>query len=124
LDFRTFAQHSARGAVRDYFRKSDVLSRRHRRKVKDGAEEAPLHTQLPAGLTSSEPGPAELTEQHEVVGWLRFLTPRQQSVIVQHFWLERTAPEIAQSLGIHLTRVYQIRDHAIQRIRKNLRLRA
>lgn len=120
--FDTFASHRIRGAMIDYLREIDPLSRAERK-----AHNATAHmTALtPHDLNAQDyDEPSVDYETPELPGTakrlqkaLSTLTPNEQYVIRAEFWLESSQDLAARSLGLTPSRVCQIRKQALNKLR-------
>lgn len=115
--FETYATHRVRGAVRDYLRKCDPLTREQRRALNRGeALRAPV-----AELDHYEP---ELPEMPQTLARVRAalgcLTPREQHVIRGEFYEEKLQKDIAAELSVCAARVIQLRRQALAKLRARL----
>lgn len=119
--FNTYAEWKIRGAIYDWMRREDPLTRAARKQVKRGDLPNP-----DAGLSLDDIArirptldrtPEDLAICHEVREWLDLLTDRQRYVIQAHYFEERTFADIAQALGLHLSRTHQICREAIHQLR-------
>lgn len=116
---QTFADRRIRGAMLDYCREVDPLSRRHRREVQ-GSGWAPVHVEL-------DPALVDLDRMHEVIDarqTVDVLTRRarlseRQAYVIERFYFDGVRPvEIARELGCHQSRVGQLRAEALKQLRK------
>ena len=126
LQFKTYAEWKIKGAIYDWMRQNDPLCRSDRKRVKRGelpAPECDLSVDALARICPAlDRTPEELAVSNEVRDWLRLLNPRQRRVIQAYYFEERTFAEIAEELGLHVSRTHQIAADAIYRLRSCLKL--
>jgi RNA polymerase sigma factor (sigma-70 family) len=114
--FTTYATHRIRGAILDYLRRLDPLSRQERRSIAESA-----FSWLPQGY--EEPPHVELPGiRARVEAAIDALPTRERYIIREHFWSERSGVELARELGVHKSRIVQLREQALARLRKALDL--
>lgn len=103
----------AKGAMLDYCR--DLVE-----SVKGGKDykHVPIENQR---ITIAPTGPANVLhrELQEVVA-VANLTDRERFIVVENYLKERSKEEIALDLGISVTRMSQLRDKALIKIREQL----
>ena len=116
LTFRTFASHRIRGAVLDYLRSIDHLTRGQRKAVKQSGAPEPMwgvSTSAPetqfAGALASEAWRAVAT-----------LCLRDQEIITLYYREQLTMREIGDRLRINESRVSQLHSRAIGLLRRSL----
>ncbi len=121
---RTYADRLVRGAVKDFLRGEDPLSRDHRRDVKAGLAEAPTHLELDAPVADHREGfqiPAaacDPTVASDVQRLLRYLDRRQKRIVTAYFFRDRTMLQISKREHINQSRVSQIIKASIQKMRE------
>jgi RNA polymerase sigma factor (sigma-70 family) len=131
LQFKTYAQHRIRGAMLDFLRDEDPLSRTDRRRVREFA----------AGLSASGCGiqpttvsldqislrrlaaPAQpaFTLRSEVREARRCLSARENRVIALLYDFGWQSREIAADLHVNESRVSQIKQSALSKLRISLK---
>jgi RNA polymerase sigma factor (sigma-70 family) len=130
LKFRTYAQHRIWGAMQDFLRDEDPLSRTERRRVRASAPALsatgygiPPATvsidQIPPRRLASPAQPA-FTLRAEVRQARRCLSPRENRVIAFLYDLGWTSREVAADLHVNESRVSQIKQRAIAKLRLQL----
>ena len=115
----TFLEFVARGAVLDFLRREDPLGRNHRRHVKAGRDQEPLH--VPARTAWDLRSPMDhtaVTNRLQVDRLLQMLSGRDRHVIISLFFHDRDSDTLAAEMGIAQSRVYQLRADAIEKMRK------
>jgi RNA polymerase sigma factor (sigma-70 family) len=130
LKFRTYAQHRIWGAMQDFLRDEDPLSRTERRRVRASAPA--LSTtgygirpatvgldQIPVRCLASPAQPA-FALRSEVREARRCLSPRENRVIELLYDFGWQSREIADELHVNESRVSQIKTRAISKLRASL----
>jgi len=130
LKFRTYAQHRIRGAMQDFLRTEDPLSRTERQKVRASAPALSATSYgMPSATISLDqvpmhrlaaPAQAEFARRTEIREARRSLSPRENRVIelIYDFgWRNR---EVAAELHVNESRVSQIKQRAISKLRLQL----
>lgn len=130
LKFRTYAQHRIWGSMQDFLRDEDLLSRTERRRVL-ASTQALIATcygippatvsldQIPMRRLASTPQPA-LTLRAEVRQARRCLSPRENRVIELLYDFGWQSREVAAELRVNESRVSQIKQRAISKLRLQL----
>lgn len=126
VEFETFVDRRVRGAIADYARRQDTLSREDRKRVQRG-EMAPPDAGIPLKLIArtrpaSDRTPEQSAMLNEVRDWLRLLTGNERRVLEAYYFEERKLGDIAQELHLHLSRTAALRVQAIARLRTCLKL--
>jgi RNA polymerase sigma factor for flagellar operon FliA len=133
LQFATYAKHRIQGAMLDFLREEDPLSRTERRRTRtaNATAEGALPTtisleQLPAYEPQSEYAPARgfLTRFADRVDLGRArecLSERENRVISLLFDLDWQNRAVARQLGVNESRVSQIRHAALSKLRAHFR---
>jgi RNA polymerase sigma factor (sigma-70 family) len=118
----TFVARRANGAVQDYLRREDPLSRSERRKVKSGMTDAPRHVGVEhAALVCVEGGQQGAALSADIRDWLPLLTKRQRTVILGLLAGESQS-EISSRLGVTVGAVSIVYNTAVRRLRQRLKL--
>jgi RNA polymerase sigma factor for flagellar operon FliA len=130
LQFKTYAQHRIRGAMQDFLRDEDPLSRTERRRVRKATPElgATGHGLPPATVSLDQipqrclaaQAPATFTLRSEVREVRRCLSARENRVILLLYDLGWKNGEVAAELGVNESRVSQIKQCAISKLRIEL----
>lgn len=123
LKFRTYAQHRIQGAMLDFLREEDPLSRTERRRVRESAadlcstavslDEIQLHR-------LAAPVPPAFTSRFDVREARRSLSPRENRVIALLYDFDWRSREVARELCVNESRVSQIKQRAISKLRFQL----
>ncbi len=116
--FHSFARHRILGAMRDYMRGEDLLTRTERLNG-DLIErrEVPVNPEsLPASVRSVQKLEAGI-EARRLIGKLNRTHPRRAFVAEQHFLQDRTLIAIGRRLGVTESRASQICSKAIAQMR-------
>jgi RNA polymerase sigma factor (sigma-70 family) len=131
LKFRTYAQHRIWGAMLDFLRDEDPLSRTERRRVRESSvalaaigRGIPAATvsldQIPARCLTSPAQPA-FTTRSELREARRSLSPRENRVIELLYDLGWQNREVAAELHVNESRVSQIKQRAISKLRSQFK---
>jgi RNA polymerase sigma factor (sigma-70 family) len=130
LKFRTYAQHRIWGAMQDFLRDEDPLSRTERRRVRASAPAlsatgygiSPATVsldQIPVRRLASPAQPA-FALRSEVREARRCLSPRENHVIELLYDFGWQSREVAVELHVNESRVSQIKQCAISKLRLQL----
>ncbi len=129
LKFKTYAQHRIWGAMQDYLRDEDPLSRTERRRVRESALalSATGHGNPPAIVSLDQvpptclavPAPTTFTTRPEVRDARRCLSARENRVITLLYDLGWQNCEIAAELRVNESRVSQIKQRALLKLRNS-----
>lgn len=123
--FHTYASYRIRGAMLDYLREIDPLSRTQRKAEKAATVWTAV---IPAQLNAEDyDEPSCDFEVPELPGTrqriqkaLATLTASEQYILRAEFWLDASQDEAARSLSISPSRVCQLRKRALAKLRKLL----
>lgn len=120
--FVTFARFRVNGAITDYLRGLDSVSKDYRQKIKaDEAEEVvEVSLESARGAHSMAETPEEASMALEFSQQLRSLVEgldgRDRTIIQQYYFRGTNMPEIAQALGIKTPRVSQLHTRIVRRM--------
>lgn len=119
LTFMTYATRRVRGAMRDHERSWFKMQGKNHRDAPACLDLLPLDL-LPVSqpVSTSELDREQLTLK--VDGVLDSLRPQERWVLKMLFWEEQTPSQIAATLGVTESRVFQIRRMAFQKLRPQL----
>ena len=123
VSFRLFAAFRVRGAILDYLREQDILSRDARRRLKQSQAEAPSNTDvrlddLQADKALDPLALAELSESRsQIAEAMKSLRPNQRRVLELYYFGDLTMREIKNHLNVNESRVSQIHKAAIHKLR-------
>jgi RNA polymerase sigma factor (sigma-70 family) len=123
MKFRTYAQHRIQGAMRDFLREEDPLSRTERRRVRESAAgSSPTTVSLDEIHLHRLPAPAQpaFTTRFDVREARRSLSPRENRVIALLYDFGWQSREVAAELRVNESRVSQIKQRAIAKLRLEL----
>src|SRR5580704_2593270 len=123
LKFKTYAQHRIRGAMLDFLRDEDPLSRTERRRVQESAADlSPTTVSLDEIQLHrlAAPAPPAFTTRIDVRGARRNLSPRENRVIALLYDFDWQSREVAAELRVNESRVSQIKQRAIAKLRLQL----
>ncbi len=127
LKLKTYAQHRIRGAMLDFLRHEDPLSRTERRRVQEsapalsatGCGAAPATVSLdeiPQRCLAAPAQPA-FTLRSEIREARRCLSPRENRVIGLLYDFGWQSREVAADLRVNESRVSQIKQRALAKLR-------
>lgn len=128
VSLMTYANHRIKGAMLDYLRREDPLTRQQRKDVNEGKASYMTFSldQVPAGTsaTTDERQTPETTTTHRINRDLvkqllnrAALTPQERKVIAMNFLAGFTLRSIAQLLGVAESRVSVVRSNALTKLR-------
>ena len=123
LKFGTYAQHRIQGAMLDFLREEDPLSRTERRRVRESALVLnPTTVSLDAAQLHRLPAPAQpaFATRFDVREARRSLSPRENRVIALLYDSDWQSREVAAELRVNESRVSQIKQRAIAKLRLEL----
>lgn len=132
VSFGAFARRRVLGAMLDYLRGEDMLSRHARRTRRSTGDERVVLLQLgvvvfedsPTEIASVDPTPLdELLRSHlsqRMRDALDSLSARERYIVDEHIMRERHQFEVAVELGISPGRVSQLLSQALARLRRRL----
>jgi RNA polymerase sigma factor for flagellar operon FliA len=130
LKFKTYAQHRIRGAMLDFLRDQDPLSRTERRRVREseaglsatGCGIQPTTVSLDQISLRRFAAPAQtgFTIRSEVREARRCLSARENRVIALLYDFGWQSREVAAELHVNESRVSQIKHRAISKLRLQL----
>ena len=132
LQFATYAKHRIRGAMLDFLREEDPLSRTERRRTRtaNANAEGALPTtisleQLPTYEPRSEYAPARcfssrFADRVDLDRARQYLSERENRVFSLLFDLDWQNRDVARQLGVNESRVSQIRHAALSKLRARL----
>ena len=119
--FKTYAQHRIHGAMLDFLREEDPLSRTERRRVREStaAGLSPMTVSLDEIQLHRLAAPAQpaFTTRLDVREARRSLSPRENRVIALLYDFDRQSREVAAELHVNESRVSQIKQRAISKLR-------
>ena len=130
LKFRTYAQHRIWGAMQDFLRDEDPLSRTERRRVRASAPalSATGHGTPPATVSLDQipvrchasPAQPAFALRSEVREARRCLSPRENRVIELLYDFGWQSREVAVEMHVNESRISQIKTRAISKLRLQL----
>ena len=124
LKFKTYAQHRIQGAMLDFLRDEDPLSRTERRHVRESAAGfGPTTVSLDEIQLHRLPAPAQpaFATRFDVREARRSLSPREKRVIALLYDFDWQSREVAADLHVNESRVSQIKTRAISKLRACLK---
>jgi RNA polymerase sigma factor (sigma-70 family) len=132
LKFKTYAQHRIRGAMLDFLRAEDPLSRTERRRVRESADglSATGHGIQPTTVSLDQislghlaaPAQAGFIIRSEIREARRCLSARENRVIALLYDLGWQSREVAADLHVNESRVSQIKQCALSKLRGHFTL--
>jgi RNA polymerase sigma factor for flagellar operon FliA len=122
LKFRSYAQHRIHGAMLDFLREEDPLSRTERRRVRESTHLSPTTVSLDEIQLHrlAAPAPAAFTTRLDVREARRSLSSRENRVIALLYDFGWQSREVAADLRVNESRVSQIKQRAISKLRLHL----
>jgi|GEM_PF-6016923 len=124
--FRLLATYRVHGAIVDYLRSLDTVSKNQRRQITDGEAEGFVefsHDEHTCEMQSTQESPEEAMMALEFAQQLRSLTEgltgRQRTIIQEYYYAGRTMRDIGSDLGCGEPRVCQINKAGIQKLRES-----
>jgi RNA polymerase sigma factor (sigma-70 family) len=129
LQFGTYARHRIWGAMLDFLRGEDPLSRAERRQVRAASAGRPSAATISLEeLPAFEPRSTRctsyaFTDRVDLERARQRLSAREQQVVSLLFDLDRSNREVARELGVNESRVSQIKHAALSKLRESLRNR-
>lgn len=125
--FATFARFRVNGAIGDYLRSLDSVSRQTRHKITAG--EADDFTEVDLGALPKEleargesPEQASMAIQftEQLRSLVEGLSGRERTIIQQYYFHERTMLDIGRDLGCRESRVSQMHKNIIEKLRNDV----
>ena len=130
LKFKTYAQHRIRGAILDFLRNEDPLSRTERKRVREsavglsatgcGIRPATVSLDQMSLRRLAAPAQSAFTLRSEVREARRCLSAREDRVIALLYDFGWQSREVAADLHVNESRVSQIKQRAISKLRLQL----
>ncbi len=129
LRFGTYARHRIWGAMLDFLRGEDPLSRAERREVRAASADRPSAVTISLEeLPAFDPRGAHCTsytfaDRIDLERARQCLSARERKVVSLLFDLDWSNREVARELGVNESRVSQIKHAALSKLRESLRNR-
>ena len=129
LQFGSYARHRIWGAMLDFLRGEDPLSRAERRQVRAASAGRPSAATISLDeLPAFEPRSTRctsyaFTDRVDLERARQRLSAREQQVVSLLFDLDWSNREVARELGVNESRVSQIKHAALSKLRESLRNR-
>lgn len=122
LKFKTYAQHRVWGAMQDFLRDEDPLSRTERTRIR-GCDSGPVTVSLEQihSCRVAATGSTNFAMHTELATARRCLSARENRLIELIFDLGWNSREVATDLGVNESRVSQIKNRALLKMRGALR---
>jgi RNA polymerase sigma factor for flagellar operon FliA len=123
LPFAAYAKHRILGEMLDYLRAEDPLSRTQRRarRKRDAEVEAPAFAPVTVP-PATDRAPVDYLLRAHVSTARQSLSLNENRVIELSFYTGWNNREIAQELGVHESRISQLRTSALSKLRTRLTL--
>lgn len=127
--FGTYARHRIWGAMLDFLRGEDPLSRAERRKIRAASADRPSAATISLEeIPAFEPRGARCTsyafaDRIDLDRARQCLSGRERKVVSLLFDLDWSNREVARELGVNESRVSQIKHTALSKLRAHLRNR-
>jgi RNA polymerase sigma factor for flagellar operon FliA len=129
LQFGTYARHRIWGAMLDFLRDEDPLSRANRRELRAATADRPSPATIRLeDVPAYQPRSTRCTsntvaDRVDLERARQCLSAREQKVIALLFDLDWSNREVARELGVNESRVSQIKHAALSRLRGSFRNR-
>lgn len=126
VPFEAFARRRVRGAMLDALRDWDPLTRIDRRNRPDFHPEVPLETlhEAQKAWVSPAPRPDEAWQDRQLRARtraaLRRLPARERQIVLWYYGTDMNQAAIGRRLGLHESRVSQLRTAALRTLRRHL----
>lgn len=119
VPFHRYAQLIVRGRLLDYAREVDPLTRDHRRLIKRGDGDPVTIVELRSVAIGSVPDYASQIDHKRALNLALYrsgLTSRERDILILRAsgWL---CEELATRFGVNYSRIYQIYDRAVEKVR-------
>lgn len=122
--FETFARYRINGAISDFLRKLDPVSKEQRAQIKAGDADEVAHVEIDDRtfeLRSTGETPEEAAMALQFTAQVRTLVEglsgRQRHIVEQYYYQDRQQNEIARDLGCKGARVSQLHKAAVETLR-------
>jgi RNA polymerase sigma factor (sigma-70 family) len=125
LKFRSYAQHRIMGAMLDFLRGQDPLSRAERRRVRESAD--PLQPPVTVSLDGlpnvalsrlTQTGVADFAIRSDMRAARQCLSARENRVVALLYDLDWRSRDVATVLQVNESRVSQIKRSALSKLRR------
>lgn len=117
--FATFAGHRIGGAIRDYLRAQDPLTRNQRERNRDLSANSQL-SQYGDVFRAPDVPENDCIYRQWLYRGIRALPIRERRVVQEYYFGERFLRDIGHDLGVSESRAIQLRDKALSRLRQGL----
>lgn len=122
--FDTFARWRINGAIRDYLRGLDVVSKGDRARINAGEASEVVHLNVddlytePRAVQRS-PEDASIAAQitAQIATLIEGLSLRQRTIVREYYFHEQTMSQIGEGFGVKEARISQVHKQAIEQLR-------
>lgn len=123
--FVTFARWRVNGAIRDYLRSLDFVSKEERSRITAGEACEPVQMRvddLYAQPRDTAASPEELSMAAQItaqIGTLmEILNGRQRTILREYYFQDRTMSQIGKGMGVKEARISQVHKKTIEQLRQ------
>lgn len=124
IKLTTYAMPRARGAMQDYLREADPLSRRQRQLARQGIDcgpqIVPLATYAEETFGQADRELAAIDNRDEIDELLRGMKGRDRQILELYYLADCTMAEIAAAIGITESYVSMLHGQALARLRERI----
>jgi RNA polymerase sigma factor (sigma-70 family) len=119
--FTAYAKHRILGEMLNFLRALDPLSRTQRRALRDLDAGVEIHVLLPAAIPlTTDHSPTDYMLRARVLTARQALSTNEDRVIELSFYAGWNNREIAQEMGVHESRISQLKTRALSKLRARL----
>lgn len=121
--FETFARYRINGAISDYLRRLDPVSKEERAAINAGEAEEVGHLAIDDGLPLASPSetPEEAAMALQFTAQIRTLvnglSGRERTVVEQYYYADRRLADVGKDFGCREARTSQIHKAAVEKLR-------
>ena len=123
--FDTFARWRINGAIRDYLRSLDAVTKAERARINAGEASDVVHLnvdELYMEPRAAQRTPEEASMAAQFAAQLRNLVEglngRKRTIVREYYYQERTMADIGESLGVKEARISQVHKQSIEALRQ------
>lgn len=123
--FQTFARWRINGAIRDYLRGLDAVSKEDRARINAGEAGAPVHLNvdelyIEPRAAQRSPEDASIAAQitAQIATLIEGLSGRKRTIVREYYYHERTMADIGDALGVKEARISQVHKKTIEALRQ------
>lgn len=129
--FQTFARWRINGAIRDYLRGLDAVSKEDRARINAGEASEVVHLNvdelyMEPRAAQQSPEDASIAAQitAQIATLIEGLSGRQRTIVREYYYHERPMAAIGESLGVKKARISQVHKKTIETLRQEPRFLA